>query len=53
MLFDDILMMVQFTIACQYYRHRHLLYAGKGPEKNEEELIASALAFVRQAFSAG
>ena len=53
MLFDDILMMVQFTIACQYYRHRHLLYAGKGPEKNEEELIASALAFVRQAFSVG
>lgn len=53
MLFDDILMMVQFTIACQYYRHRHLLYAGTGPEKNEEELIASALAFVRQAFSAG
>lgn len=51
MLFDDMLMMVQFTIACQYYRKRMELYAGNGPEKNEEELIASALAFVRQAFS--
>ena len=51
MLFDDILMMLQFSIACQYYRYRQELYTGQQTENNEEALIAAARAFVRQAFS--
>lgn len=51
MLFDDILMMLQFSIACQYYRYRNELYTGKETDNNEEALITAARAFVRQAFS--
>lgn len=49
--FDSLLMMVQFTGCCGYYRERFWLYCGGTPEDQEERLERELLKFFESAFT--
>ncbi len=49
--FDNLLMMLQFTGCCDYYRERFRLYCGGRPEEREEELEGELLKFLTAAFT--
>lgn len=49
--FDNLLMMVQFTGCCGYYRERFRLYCGGVPEDREEQLERELLKFLESAFT--
>lgn len=46
--FDNLLMMLQFTYSCDYYKQRLRMYTGTDPddEASDEEMIKALLAFV-------
>ena len=49
--FDNLLMMLQFTGCCDYYRERFRLYCGGTPEEQEERLERELLKFLEAAFT--
>ncbi len=49
--FDNLLMMLQFTGCCDYYRERFRLYCGGTPEDQEERLERELLKFLEAAFT--
>ncbi len=49
--FDSLLMMVQFTGCCGYYRERFRLYCGGTPEEQEQRLERELLKFLESAFT--
>lgn len=49
--FDNLLMMLQFTGCCDYYRERFRLYCGGTPENQEERLERELLKFLEAAFT--
>ena len=49
--FDNLLMMLQFTGCCDYYRERFRLYCGGTPEEQEERLERELLKFLESAFT--
>lgn len=49
--FDSLLMMLQFTGCCGYYRERFRLYCGGTPEELEELLAGEVLKFFESAFT--
>lgn len=49
--FDSLLMMVQFTGCCDYYRERFRLYCGGTPEDREAQLEEELLKFFESAFT--
>lgn len=49
--FDNLLMMVQFTGCCDYYRERFRLYCGGTPEEQEDRLEQELLKFLESAFT--
>ena len=51
LLFDDILMMINFSLSSQYYMERMKLYLGHEP--SDDELREQILKFVRGAFGMG
>ena len=48
MLFDDIMMMINFSISSQYYRERMKMYLGREPE--DGELKEQVIRFIKGAF---
>lgn len=50
--FDDLLMMLQFSYSCTYYKERLKIYCG-GKEPSEDEMAETLLAFLRSACRAG
>ncbi|MCI9390952.1 MAG: TetR/AcrR family transcriptional regulator [Oscillospiraceae bacterium] len=49
--FDSLLMMVQFSGCCGYYRERFRLYCGAAPEDQEDRLEEELLRFLESAFT--
>lgn len=51
-LVDNILMNIQFTYACDYYKERFKIYSGDDIFENDEVVIANILRFVKAALKA-
>ncbi len=51
-LVDNILMNIQFTYACDYYKERFKIYSGEDIFENDEVVIANILRFVKAALRA-
>lgn len=51
-LVDNILMNIQFTYACDYYKERFKIYSGDEIFENDEVVIANILRFVKAALKA-
>ena len=49
--FDNLLMMLQFSCCCGYYRERFRLYCGSDPEASEEHIRQELLKFLESAFT--
>ena len=48
-LVDNILMNIQFTYACDYYKERFKIYSGEDIFEKDEIVIANILRFVKAA----
>lgn len=52
MFMDNLLMMIQFSYTCPYYRERYKLYRGSDIGTEDEELSKQFLTFLKSAFEA-
>ncbi len=50
-LLDNILMMLQFSGACDYYKERFFIYTGQQIEDSEELIVAETIKFLKAAFN--
>ena len=44
--FDNLLMMLQFSYCCDYYRERMRIYCGEGTLKNDEHMVEELMKFM-------
>lgn len=51
MMFDNMIMMMQFSVSCPYYRDRYRLYTGKDICMDEDKLSEQLLLFLESAFT--
>lgn len=51
MFFDNMIMMLQFSVSCSYYRERYRMYTGKDICEDEEKLSGQLLLFLESAFT--
>ncbi len=49
--FDNLLMMLQFSCCCDYYRERFSIYCHAAPEEMEAQIRAELLKFLESAFT--
>jgi len=49
--FDNLLMMMQFSYTCDYYRERFKIYCGEDILDNDELVVAELLKFLESAFT--
>ena len=49
--FDNLLMTLQFSYCCDYYKERFELYCGKGILEDNEKVVAELLKFFESAFT--
>lgn len=49
--FDNLLMMLQFSYSCEYYRERFKIYCGDGILDNDEKVASELLKFFESAFT--
>lgn len=49
--FDNLLMMLQFSYCCDYYKERFRIYCGDGALTDDELVVAQMLKFVESAFT--
>lgn len=50
-LFDNLMMMLQFSFCCPYYSERYRMYTGKDILQNDEEVAKQLLLFLESAFT--
>lgn len=48
--FDNLLMMLQFSYSCDYYKERFRIYCGEENESDEETMVYEFMKFVNAAF---
>lgn len=49
--FDNLLMMLQFSYSCDYYKERAKIYCGEDIFSNDEKVVAELLKFLESAFT--
>jgi len=49
--FDNLLMMLQFSYCCEYYRERFKIYCGEDAVFDDERVVTQMLKFVESAFT--
>ena len=49
--FDNLLMMLQFSYSCDYYKERAKIYCGEDIFNNDEKVVAELLKFLESAFT--
>jgi AcrR family transcriptional regulator len=49
-LLDNVFMMLQFSISCDYYKERFKVYVGEDIEKKDDLIISQTLKFIKAAF---
>lgn len=49
--FDSLLMMLQFSYSCEYYRERFKIYCGYDVFEDDEKVVSELLKFLESAFS--
>lgn len=49
--FDNLLMMLQFSYSCDYYKERAKIYCGEDIFSNDEKVVADLLKFLESAFT--
>ena len=49
--FDNVLMMLQFSYCCDYYRERFKIYCGEAALTDDERVVSELLKFFESAFS--
>ncbi len=50
-LLDNLLMMLQFSSACDYYKERFFVYTGRQSEDSDELIVEQTLKFLKAAFN--
>jgi len=51
--FDNLLMMIQFSYSCDYYRERFKIFCGEDILDNDEKVVTELLKFLESAFTFG
>lgn len=49
--FDNLLMMLQFSFSCDYYKERFKVYCGEDIYEHEERIVKQLLKFIESAFT--
>ena len=49
--FDNLLMTLQFSYCCEYYKERFKVYCGEDIMENDEKVISELLKFMESAFT--
>ncbi len=50
-LLDNVFMMLQFSVACPYYKQRFYIYTGNQVENSDELIVEQTLLFLKAAFN--